>query len=207
MSPYADALKELAGESSGGFANPFTASSDANRLKMMVEKRLRESNERYDPKKIKADGYSEGWEAGKKVGEETGRDTMRVECLARLSRIAQTEIDVRREDAFDKTFAAVEQRISTLEKEHGDEAARPRRLMRDIATKLGVSVNDKMGLNDLHNRIVGAIGTETNVPNLMPEDEIKAALKETTWKKEFGDYHEFVRQLNGKRIIIVPASR
>ena len=79
--------------------------------------------------------------------------------------------------------------------------------MRDVASKLGVSVNEKMNLDDLHSRIVGVIRAEANVPKLIPEDEIEDALKETTWKKEFGEYHQFLKELNGKRVIVIPASR
>lgn len=200
-SSYARALRTLAEEQEGGFVNPLTASNEADRLKLKVERRLQEV-EKDLPQQICA-ARAKGFEEGK----QSARDTMRVKYIERLSRIADMVVDVRDEDALDKTIANIERRIEKLEKSQGDDAVRPRRLMRDIASKLGVAVNEKMGLNDLYSRIAEMIETEVNVPNTMPENEFKDALNETTWKKEFDDYHQFIKKLNGKRIIIVPASR
>ena len=199
-SPYANALKKLAGETEPDtlFLNPFTAGAEADRLSEIVEKKLR-SGEKSDETALKK-YYNEG--------EEAGRSAMRVECIEKLSRIAKSEVDVvGGEDLLDKTIGAIAERIETLEKNQVEDAARPRRIMRDVASKLGVSVNEKMNLDDLHSRIVGVIQAEANVPKLIPENEIEDALKETTWKTEFGEYHQFLKELNGKRVIVIPASR
>ena len=200
ISPYEKALKELAGEQSKGFENPFSSPSEADRLKSVIEKRLHS---------VAADGEGKGREAyskGHDEGIKEGQRSAEKKCTDRLSAIAQVNVDADAEDAFEKTLVGVKQKIETLEKGQGEDATRPRRLMRDIADKLGVPVNKNMGINDLHARIVGAVEAETKVPHLMSDDEIKAALKEITWKKELGEYHEFVKQLSGKRIIVLPLS-
>lgn len=198
-SPYANALKKLAGETEPDtlFLNPFTAGAEADRLSEIVEKKLR-SGGKSDETALKK-CYNEG--------EKAGRGAMRVECTEKLKRIAKSEVDVGDQNSFDETISAIADRMEKLEKSQVEDAARPRRIMRDIASKLGVSVNEKMNLDNLHSRIVGVIRTEVNVPKLIPEDEIEDALKETTWKKEFGEYHQFLKELNGKRVIVIPASR
>ena len=201
ISPYEKTLRELAGEQSKGLNNPFSSPSEADRLKSVIEKRFH-SGVADCEEKIKRASYVKGRDEGLKEGQLIAER----KCTDRLSAIAQTNVDVGAEDAFEKTLAGVKQKIETLEKGQGEDATRPRRLMRDIADKLGVSVNKNMGINDLHSRIVGAVEEETKVPHLMSDDEIKAALKEITWKKELGEYHEFVKRLSGKRIIILPPS-
>ncbi len=203
ISPYEKALRELAGEKemNWGFVNPFSSPSDADRLKSIIEKRL-SSSAKDDKEKVKQESYAQGRDEGIKEGQRIAEK----KCADRLSTLAQVNVDVGAEDAFEKTLAGVKQKIETLEKGQGEDASRPRRLMRDIADKLGVPVNKNMGINDLHSRIVGAVEEETKVPHLMSEDEIKAALKEITWKKELSEYHEFLKQLSGKRIIVVPIS-
>ena len=181
--------------------NPFSSTSDADRLKSLIEKQLY-SSATDEKEKVKRESYAQGRDEGIKEGQRIAEK----KCTDRLSAIAQVNVDVGDEDAFEKTFAGVKQKIETLEKGQGEDATRPRRLMRDIADKLGVSVSKNMGINDLHSRIVGAVEEGMKVPHLMSDDEIKAALKEITWKKELGEYHEFLKQLSGKRIIVVPAS-
>ncbi len=200
ISPYEKALKELAGEQSKGLENPFSSPSEADRLKSVIEKRLHSVVSDGEGKEKEA--YSKGRDEGIKEGHRSAEK----KCTDRLSTIAQVNVDADAEDAFEKTLAGVKQKIETLEKGQGEDATRPRRLMRDIADKLGVPVNKNMGINDLHSRIVGAVEAETKVPHPMSDDEIKAALKEITWKKELGEYHEFVKQLSGKRIIVLPLS-
>ena len=200
ISSYGKALKELAGEQSEGFVNPFSASDDAKRLKSVIENRLASVAAKSERKK--QDASPKGYDDGKKEGQRIAKK----QCTDQLLKIAQVNVDVDAEDAFEKTLAGVKQKIETLEKGQGEDATRPRRLMRDIADKLGVPVNKNMGINDLYSRIVGAVEAETKVPHLMSDDEIKAALKEITWKKELGEYHEFLKQLSGKRIIVLPLS-
>ena len=201
ISPYERALRELAGEQSRGLANPFSSPSEADRLKSVIEKRFHGGGAGRE-EKIKRASYVKGRDDGFKEGQRNAEK----KCTDRLATIAQSNVDVDTEDAFEKTLAGVKQKIETLEKGQGEDATRPRRLMRDIADKLGVPVNKNMGINDLHSRIVGAVEEETKVPHLMSDDEIKAALKEITWKKELGEYHEFVKHLSGKRIIVLPLS-
>ena len=201
MSPYRNALRELAGEEDDGFVNPFSYSEDAARLKSVIEKRL-SSSAKDDKEKVKQESYAQGRDEGIKEGQRIAEK----KCVDRLSTLAQVNVDVGDGDAFEKTLAGVKQKIEILEKGQGEEATRPRRLMRDIADKLGVPVNKNMGINDLHSRIVVAVEAETKVPQLISDNEIKAALEETSWKKAFGEYHEFLKQLSGKRIIVVPIS-
>ena len=200
-SPYRNALRELAGEESESFGDHLSSSKDAERLKSIIKKRL-SSSAKDDNEKVKKESYAQGRDEGIKVGQRIAEK----KCADRLSTLARVNVAVGAEDAFEKTLVGVKQKIETLEKGQGEDATRPRRLMRDIADKLGVPVNKNMGINDLHSRIVGAVEEETKVPHLMSEDEIKAALKEITWKKELSEYHEFVKQLSGKRIIVVPSS-
>ena len=199
ISPYEKALRELAGEQSKGLENPFASSSKADRLKSVIEKRLH-SVAADSEEKIKRASYAKGRNEGLKEGQRGAEK----KCTDRLSTIVQVNVDVDAEDAFEKTLAGVKQKIEILEKGQGEDPARPRRLMRDIADKLGVSVNKNMGINDLHSRIVGAVEAETNVPHLMTDDDIKAVLEDSPWRKELGEYHEFVKQLSGKRIIVIP---
>ena len=203
MSPYRNALRELAGEKemNDGFENPFSYPSDADRLRSIIEKRL-SSSAKDDKEKVRRESYAQGRDEGIKEGQRIAEK----KCTDRLSTLAQVNVDVGAEDAFEKTLAGVKQKIETLEKGQEEDSTRPRRLMRDIADKLGVPVNKNMGINDLHSRIVGAVEEEAKVPHLMSDDEIKAALKEITWKKELNEYHEFLKQLSGKRIIAVPIS-
>ena len=202
LSPYRNALRELAGEKgmNEGFVNPFSSSDDAKRLKSVIEKRLHSAAA--DSEEKTKGLHPKGFDDGKKEGQSNAKK----ECTKQLLTIAQVNVDVGAEDAFEKTLAGVKQRIEALEKGQGEESARPRRLMRDIADKLGVPVNKDMGINDLHRRIVVAVEAETKMPQLISDNEIKAALEETSWKKAFGEYHEFLKQLSGKRIIVIPIS-
>ena len=198
-SPYRNALRELAGEQSESLGNRLSSSDDAKRLKSIIEKRLHSvaTNKRND-EELRKELYDDGKKEGQRIAEK--------QCTERLLTIAQVNVDVGAEDAFGKTLAGVKQKIETLEKGQGEDATRPRRLMRDIADKLGVPVNKNMGINDLHSRIVGAVEEETKVPHLMTDDDIKAVLEDSPWRKDLGAYHEFVKQLSGKRIIVVPSS-
>ena len=203
ISSYEKALKELAGEQSEDFVNPFSSSEEAKRLKSVIEKRLHDVVAGSEGKKKEA--RPKEYDDGKKEGQRIAKK----QCTEQLLRIAQVNVDAGAEGAFEKILKGIKQRIETLETGQGGDAERPRRLMRDIATKLGVAVNKNMAINELYSRIVGAVEAneaETKMPRLMSDDEIKAALKEITWKKELGDYHEFLKQLSGKRIIVVPSS-
>lgn len=200
ISPYEKRLKELAGEPcEGSFKNPFSSSTaDAYRLKLKVLEEQRKNAEGSDDNAAYRKGYNEGAKEGRQEAQKN--------CIDRLKGIAQLNVVDESEDALDKTIEVIKQRINDLEKGQGEDAERPKRLMRDIATKLGIRVNKNMGLNDMHSRIVGVVDADMNVPKPIPENEINAALEETSWGKAFGDYHEFVKQLNGRRVIIVPAS-
>ena len=200
MSPYRNALRELAVEKDDGFVNPFSYSEDATRLKSVIAKRLHSAAAGSEEKTKGL--YPKGFDDGKKEGQSNAKK----ECTKQLLTIAQVNVDVGAEDAFEKTLEGVKHKIETLEKGQGEDATRPRRLMRDIADKLGVPVNKDMGINDLHRRIVVAVEAETKVPQLISDNEIKAALEETSWEKAFGEYHEFLKQLSGKRIIVLPLS-
>ena len=200
ISSYEKALKELAGEQSEDLVSPFSNSKEAERLKSVIEKRLHDVVAGSEGKK--KDPHSKGYDDGKKEGQSIAKK----QCSEQLLTIVQVNVDVSAEDAFEKTLEGVKQKIETLEKGQGEYATRPRRLMRDIADKLGVPVNKNMGINDLHRRIVGAVEAETKVPRLMTDDDIKAVLEDSPWRKELGEYHEFLKQLSGKRIIVVPIS-
>ena len=113
ISPYEKALRELAGEKemNWGFVNPFSSPSDADRLKSIIEKRL-SSSANDDKEKVRRESYAQGRDEGIKEGQRIAEK----KCTDRLSTLAQVNVDVGAEDAFEKTLAGVKQKIETLEK-------------------------------------------------------------------------------------------
>ena len=106
---------------------------------------------------------------------------------------------------LEDAISSLNQRISASGKNNEGTAVRSLRLMRDIAGKLGVEYDRKSGLNDIYGRIVGALESGLDVPKLISDIEQEHALKETTWKDDFGKYFKFLNGLQGKRVVPVPA--